>query len=100
MHLVEASLEGLRRQAGGEPSRAARGQDVVGPGDVVAERGARAGADEQAAGPGHAIRERLRRRAGELEMLWRDARIERIWDGTSEIQRNIIARELLRPHEE
>ena len=34
-----------------------------------------------------------------LEMLWRDARIERIWDGTSEIQRHIIARELLRPHE-
>jgi acyl-CoA dehydrogenase len=34
-----------------------------------------------------------------LEMLWRDARIERIWDGTSEIQRHIIGRELLRPHE-
>ncbi len=34
-----------------------------------------------------------------LEMLWRDARVERIWDGTSEIQRHIIARELLRPHE-
>jgi len=34
-----------------------------------------------------------------LEMLWRDARIERIWDGTSEIQRLIIGRELLRPHE-
>jgi acyl-CoA dehydrogenase len=34
-----------------------------------------------------------------LEMLWRDARIECIWDGTSEIQRHIIARELLRPHE-
>ncbi len=34
-----------------------------------------------------------------LEMLWRDARIERIWDGTSEIQRHIISRELLRPHE-
>ena len=32
-----------------------------------------------------------------LEMLWRDARIERIWDGTSEIQRHIISRELLRP---
>ena len=26
-----------------------------------------------------------------LEMLWRDARIERIWDGTSEIQRHIIS---------
>jgi acyl-CoA dehydrogenase len=34
-----------------------------------------------------------------LEMLWRDTRIERIWDGTSEIQRHIISRELLRPHE-
>jgi acyl-CoA dehydrogenase len=34
-----------------------------------------------------------------LERLWRDARIERIWDGTSEIQRHIISRELLRPHE-
>jgi acyl-CoA dehydrogenase len=34
-----------------------------------------------------------------LEMLWRDSRIERIWDGTSEIQRHIISREMLRPHE-
>jgi len=34
-----------------------------------------------------------------LEMLWRDARIERIWDGTSEIQRHIISREMLRPLE-
>ncbi len=33
-----------------------------------------------------------------LERFWRDARIERIWDGTSEIQRHIIARSLLRPH--
>lgn len=33
-----------------------------------------------------------------LERFWRDARIERIWDGTSEIQRHIIARDLLRPH--
>jgi acyl-CoA dehydrogenase len=33
-----------------------------------------------------------------LERIWRDARIERIWDGTSEIQRHIIARSLLRPH--
>ncbi|GJL83315.1 MAG: acyl-CoA dehydrogenase [marine bacterium B5-7] len=32
-----------------------------------------------------------------LERIWRDARIERIWDGTSEIQRHIISRELLRP---
>jgi acyl-CoA dehydrogenase len=34
-----------------------------------------------------------------IERLWRDARVERIWDGTSEIQRHIISRSLLRPHE-
>jgi len=34
-----------------------------------------------------------------LERFWRDARVERIWDGTSEIQRHIISRELLRPLE-
>jgi acyl-CoA dehydrogenase len=33
-----------------------------------------------------------------LERIWRDARVERIWEGTSEIQRHIISRELLRPH--
>ena len=33
-----------------------------------------------------------------LERIWRDARIERIWEGTSEIQRHIISREMLRPH--
>ncbi len=32
-----------------------------------------------------------------VERWWRDARVERIWDGTSEIQRQIIARSLLRP---
>jgi acyl-CoA dehydrogenase len=32
-----------------------------------------------------------------LERLWRDARVERIWEGTSEIQRHIISRALLRP---
>ncbi len=32
-----------------------------------------------------------------LERWWRDARVERIWDGTSEIQRHIISRDLLRP---
>ncbi len=34
-----------------------------------------------------------------VERLWRDARVERIWDGTSEIQRHIISRAALRPHE-
>jgi acyl-CoA dehydrogenase len=31
-----------------------------------------------------------------VERFWRDARIERIWDGTSEIQRHIISRSMLR----
>jgi acyl-CoA dehydrogenase len=31
-----------------------------------------------------------------LERFWRDARVERIWDGTSEIHRHIIGRDLLR----
>ena len=31
-----------------------------------------------------------------LERFWRDARVERIWDGTSEIHRHIISRDLLR----
>ena len=33
-----------------------------------------------------------------LERIWRDARVERIWEGTSEIQRHIIAKNLLRPY--
>jgi acyl-CoA dehydrogenase len=32
-----------------------------------------------------------------IERFWRDARVERIWEGTSEIQRHIISRSLLRP---
>ena len=37
---------------------------------------------------------------GELpvERWWRDARVERIWDGTSEIQRHVISRSVLRPY--
>jgi acyl-CoA dehydrogenase len=31
-----------------------------------------------------------------LERIWRDSRVERIWEGTSEIQRHIISRALLR----
>ncbi len=34
-----------------------------------------------------------------IERLWRDARLDRIWDGTSEIQRHIISRTLLRQYE-
>jgi alkylation response protein AidB-like acyl-CoA dehydrogenase len=34
-----------------------------------------------------------------VERLWRDARLDRIWDGTSEIQRHIISRTLLREYE-
>jgi acyl-CoA dehydrogenase len=33
-----------------------------------------------------------------IERFWRDARVERIWDGTSEIQRHIISRAMLRPY--
>jgi acyl-CoA dehydrogenase len=33
-----------------------------------------------------------------VERWWRDARVERIWDGTSEIQRHMISRSLLRPY--
>ena len=33
-----------------------------------------------------------------LERMWRDTRVDRIWDGTSEIQRHIISRQLLRKY--
>ena len=33
-----------------------------------------------------------------LERIWRDSRVERIWEGTSEIQRHIISRSMLRPY--
>ncbi len=32
-----------------------------------------------------------------IERLWRDSRLERIWDRTSEIQRHIVTRSMLRP---
>jgi acyl-CoA dehydrogenase len=31
-----------------------------------------------------------------IERLWRDSRLDRIWEGTSEIQRHIISRHVLR----
>jgi alkylation response protein AidB-like acyl-CoA dehydrogenase len=34
-----------------------------------------------------------------IERFWRDARVERIWEGTSEIQRHIISRSFLRTYE-
>ena len=34
-----------------------------------------------------------------LERMWRDTRVDRIWDGTSEIQRHIISRAMLRAHD-
>ena len=34
-----------------------------------------------------------------VERFWRDARVERIWEGTSEIQRHIISRSFLRHYE-
>jgi len=33
-----------------------------------------------------------------IQRFWRDARIERIWEGTSEIQRDVIARDILKPY--
>jgi acyl-CoA dehydrogenase len=33
-----------------------------------------------------------------IQRFWRDARIERIWEGTSEIHRDIIARDILRDY--
>ncbi len=35
-----------------------------------------------------------------LERIWRDHRVERIWEGTSEVQRLIISRSILRPLEQ
>jgi len=34
-----------------------------------------------------------------IQRFWRDARIERIWEGTSEVHQDIIAKDLLRPYQ-
>lgn len=34
-----------------------------------------------------------------IQRFWRDARVERIWEGTSEIHRSIIARDILKEYE-
>ena len=54
---VDAAQEGLHRQAAGVPRAAAGGQDVVGPGAVVAQRHRRPGADEDRPGVAHARRD-------------------------------------------
>jgi acyl-CoA dehydrogenase len=33
-----------------------------------------------------------------IQRFWRDARVQRIWEGTSEVHRDLIARDLLREH--
>lgn len=33
-----------------------------------------------------------------IQRFWRDARIERIWEGTSEVHQDVIAKDLLRPY--
>ena len=33
-----------------------------------------------------------------IQRFWRDARIERIWEGTSEVHQDVIARDILRPY--
>lgn len=33
-----------------------------------------------------------------IQRFWRDARIERIWEGTSEIHQDVIAKDILRPY--
>jgi acyl-CoA dehydrogenase len=48
-------------------------------------------ADEAVQAHGGRLRRRLRRRG-----LYRDAKITQIYEGTSEIQKNVVARELLR----
>lgn len=35
-----------------------------------------------------------------IQRFWRDARIERIWEGTSEIHQDVIAKDLLRPYKQ
>ena len=33
-----------------------------------------------------------------IQHFWRDSRVERIWEGTSEVHRELIARDILKPY--
>ena len=33
-----------------------------------------------------------------IQRFWRDSRVERIWEGTSEVHRELIARDILKPY--
>ena len=94
-HLGHRAAEVARRERRGEARGAARRQDVVGAGDVVAERGRARGADEQAAGrrarAARAPRRRRRSAAGaRARTRWR-ARSPRAASATSHEREGRVA---------